>query len=315
MRTITVQRYLNDKQTEALIGTQLDETAFDVLVEGQDTTVYKPNGDVLCVLKSRALNPKKCMQAYPHLRRAVALTDNRGHAAGNFPEGQVTLHRAFDLRPIGTRIGSTRARPIKKDGTISKSNYAHTNVESGLMGYYDRHVRFPFCRQTVFTARQFESYQKTLPLLRDISNVFKASCPDRYAAQHEICQHTSPDFVIPGTVFTTVTVNRNWPTAVHQDKGDLKQGFGVMTAIRAGTFDGCYFTFPAYRVAINMQTTDVLLADVHEWHGNTPLKGVRSTYERISLVLYYRENMIHCLSAKEELERVKRRRLGDKLNA
>jgi hypothetical protein len=35
-----------------------------------------------------------------------------------------------------------------------------------------------------------------------------------------------------------------------------------------------------------MRDRDVLLADVHEWHGNTPLLGVPGGYQRISTVFY-----------------------------
>lgn len=54
-----------------------------------------------------------------------------------------------------------------------------------------------------------------------------------------------------------------------------------------------------------MNDGDVLLADVHEWHGNTPLVPTRWPYERISFVFYYRAKMLECGSAAEELERAK----------
>ena len=129
--------------------------------------------------------------------------------------------------------------------------------------------------------------------------------PERHAFQKDYAERTSSDFLIPGTAFTTVTVNRNWQTAVHRDKGDLKGGFGCMTAFSAGQYDGCYLIFPQYRVAVNMRSGDVCLADVHEWHGNSPIRRNTKFYERVSLVLYYREKMAQCGSAQEELERAK----------
>ena len=102
-----------------------------------------------------------------------------------------------------------------------------------------------------------------------------------------------------------MTVNRNFQTAVHQDQGDLKQGFGVMSCLRRGRFDGCYFVFPKYRVALDMRTGCVLCGDVHEWHGNTPMRGNHGMFERVSLVFYYREKMKRCGSAEEELEHAK----------
>lgn len=82
---------------------------------------------------------------------------------------------------------------------------------------------------------------------------------------------THPSWLIAGTAFTAVTVNRDFRTAVHKDRGDLRAGFGVLTALRAGTFSGCHLVFPAYRVAVDLRTRGVLLCNVHEWHGNSPL--------------------------------------------
>lgn len=79
--------------------------------------------------------------------------------------------------------------------------------------------------------------------------------------------------MIADTAFTTVTISRDFPTAVHRDRGDLAAEFGVMAAVRAGEFGGCYLGFPKFRVAVDRRTTDVLLADVHEAHGNTDLVG------------------------------------------
>ncbi len=56
-----------------------------------------------------------------------------------------------------------------------------------------------------------------------------------------------------------------------------------------------------------------MLFDSHHMHGNTALYGKVGNYTRISLVLYYRQNMIDCGTAAQELERAKNRKLGDKL--
>jgi len=49
-----------------------------------------------------------------------------------------------------------------------------------------------------------------------------------------------------------------------------------------------------------MRTTDVLLVDVHEWHGNTEIIPGTDDWERISCVFYYREEMHECGSAVQE---------------
>jgi hypothetical protein len=146
---------------------------------------------------------------------------------------------------------------------------------------------------------------EALPLVQTVSSWFRELVPDRWAAQQEAWEHTHPDFRIPGTVFTTLTVNRNWQTAVHQDKGDFRPGFGCMTVFRAGSYSGGLLCFPQYGVGVDLNTRDVLCSDVHAWHGNTPLVGGPGPWERVSVVLYYRENMFRCGSAEQELRRAK----------
>lgn len=291
-----------EEQSEQFSGMLLDESHYDILINNEDepTIVYKPGGDKLLVYVPRVLSSKNCKRAYSNLRDAATKTENRGYAGGYGDEG--------DGYP------TTKFRKMKSDGTISNTRVARNPVNSGIIGYFDRNPRFPYCRTTAYNLKKGHKFQRALPFIKEINNVFRYYEPDRYNAQLDIVKETSEDFYIHETVFTTVTVNKNWQTAVHQDAGDYRPGFGVLTVLRAGDFDGCYFCFPRYKVAVDMQTRCVLLADVHEWHGNTPLKGVPGMYERISFVLYYRENMKYCGSATEELERAKNRELGTKLN-
>ena len=76
---------------------------------------------------------------------------------------------------------------------------------------------------------------------------------------------------------------------------------------------------PAYGLGINMREGDVLVANVHEFHCNSPIwttkeddaynetlpekfkidknvgtLGLDKKYARISFVCYLRENLIHC---------------------
>ena len=123
---------------------------------------------------------------------------------------------------------------------------------------------------------------------------------------------TNPDFVIRGTSFTTLTVNRNWQTALHTDRGDLPEGFGVLTCLRSGEYEGGFLVMPKYRVAVDMTSGCVLCANVHEWHGNSVIRH-GAKWERITCVFYARKKMIFCGSAADELERAKRRQPGDPL--
>jgi hypothetical protein len=209
-------------------------------------------------------------------------------------------------------------RPVKKDGTVSKTVRMYDagvrDQSSGIIGSFDRYARTPYCRLTAFNLDEKKSpMTRVVPFIQAVDAVFGALLPDRYGNQRVWVDRTETDWIIPGTAFTTVTVNKNYRTAVHKDAGDLKEGFGVMSVLEAGIYTGGYLCFPKYRVAVDMRTTDVCCADVHSWHGNMPFVGKKGRYERVSCVFYYRAQMFKCLSHRGELERAQNRKQGEPL--
>jgi hypothetical protein len=291
-KAIRLVSVLRAEDAAALAGTFPGASDYDLVVggpDGEDVDVLKPDGSPLLVYRRGVLPPGVCRRAYPVLRKAATPTTNRGVASGG-----------------------KRSAKVKQDGTLDRATYAPA-VESGIIGYYGRTARLPVCRATAFTAREVEGWAGVQPFLRAVNAVFARELPDRYAAQLAAVCRTPSQYVIAGTVFSTVTVNRNYRSAVHKDAGDLPEGFGVLSVLRAGDYSGGLLVFPRYGVAVDLRTRDVLLADVHEWHGNTALVGTEGEYERISCVLYFRREMVHCLPPAEELEWAKRRRPGDPL--
>jgi hypothetical protein len=256
---------LPDAYVESLRRKFIDQRHLDpdLLVGREDTDIFKPDGSPLLLFRRLALDPEVCWPAYYPLRYAGSvLSSNRGDAAGG------------------------RYRPLKLDGTLSNTLQSDP-VSSGVAGYLR-------CRATKYTAGHVRGWFRVLPFILAINDVFRRELPARYEAQMAAVRRTPRELVIPGTAFTTVTVNRNFRTAVHKDKGDLKEGFGVMSVLEGGSYEGGYLVFPKWRVAIDMRTRDVLLADVHEYHGNTPTVGVEGRYDRISTVFYYHTRMRRC---------------------
>jgi hypothetical protein len=102
-----------------------------------------------------------------------------------------------------------------------------------------------------------------------------------------------PRFLVPETVFTTITVNKSFRTACHRDAGDLNEGLSNLLVLGDGEYTGGYLVFPEYRVAVNVRPGDLLLVNNHEIiHGNTEIKLNHEKAERISLVCYFREAML-----------------------
>lgn len=302
VRQVHLTSEMDDKEVDKLAGTMLGEDAYDLLLD-EDCDVYKPNGEVLLKLRKNILPQRVIPGAYKALKDAAQKTSNRGIAAGVVTDEELEKLNANGKGRRFIRKGA-RLYVVKADGKLSQTSYAK-EVGSGIVGYFDRNPRFPYCRLTAFSLNQPDKFKAALPFVRAVDDVFHQAMPERYDAQMEQVMLTDPDFYISGTSFTTITVNSNFRTAVHKDKGDLKQGFGVLSAICAGEFEGAYFCIPKYRVAANMRTADVLLADVHEWHGNSPLYGKEGRYERLSCVFYYRQGMVACGTEAEELDRAK----------
>lgn len=153
---------------------------------------------------------------------------------------------------------------------------------SGIVGFYKRWA-------TARTRKDREGWWAILPLVRELAAVCRRERPNEFAVIASAAD-AIPELVIPDTPFTTLTVNRNARTAVHPDDGNLKGGYGVLSAIRAGTYTGGLLVFPSFRVAVNLGTCDVLIADNRSPHGNTAFVGTPGEFDRVSVVAYFHSN-------------------------
>jgi hypothetical protein len=260
----------------------------DLMMTGP-TRVSLPDGRLLAkylpgALLGSGLMGKTRLAILREIGRVV--TDNRGLASGY--ERKVG---------VGTR---TRTPP----------------VASAIVGAFESAQPRKYCRTTAYTGQELARWEALHPLFQGISAYFAREVPDRYDVQQSFADRTDPAWMIPGTVFSTVTVNRSYPTGVHTDAGDLEEGFSTLAVARAGDYSGGIFTFPEYRLGVDMQHGDLLLMDAHEWHGNTPMycnvcgagMGSPEFYpkhddcgsERISVVSYYRTKIAECGTADEE---------------
>jgi hypothetical protein len=195
-------------------------------------------------------------------------------------------------------------------------------VSSSILGSMEAVKPFGYCRITAFSAREGKEYEKLFPLFQFIGEQFANHVPERFQAQMHKIAETSPDWVVPDTPFSTITVNNTYPTGVHTDKGDLDEGFSTLACLRRGQYVGGQLVFPEWRVGVDMQDGDLLLMDAHQFHGNLALRcrycmarldeyGHRCSRmpesavipERISIVSYLRTRMSECGDMDAELEK------------
>lgn len=176
---------------------------------------------------------------------------------------------------------------------ISDTTYANP-VFSGIAGWFDRYPRIPYKRATAYTQNNFDKFKMAFPFLQSLSRGFKELLPWRYGNQMEAANKIDPRFLVPGTPFTTITVNKSFRTACHRDAGDFSDGLSNLLVLsNNGNFSGGYLVFPEVRVAVNVRPGDLLLVNNHEIiHGNTPIVLNDEEAERISLVCYLREGML-----------------------
>jgi hypothetical protein len=182
---------------------------------------------------------------------------------------------------------------------ISDTTYANV-VLSGIAGWFDRYPRIPYGRATAYTQHSYDKFKLSFPFLQTLDRGFAELLPIRHAAQRAAADKIDPAFLVPDTVFTTITVNKTFRTAAHRDAGDFTNGLSNLLVLsNNGNYTGGYLILPEVRIAVNVRPGDLLLVNNHEYiHGNTPIELQDETAERVSLVCYLREKMLE-LGSKE----------------
>ena len=216
---------------------------------------------------------------------------------------------------------------VKASNGVS-SMKVNNQVASNPIGFYEESKNFAKlpCRLTHFTRVNYDKYHEGLPFIQQIDRCFKKLIPDAYHKQ--LCKANEKCHLkIPKTCFSTITINRNFRTALHRDAGDYKEGFGNLTVIERGKYHGGYTCFPQFGIGVDVRRGDFLAMDVHEWHTNTPIYeteedkafnatlepafndnpevgtvGIYEKYTRLTFVCYLREKISKCPDHKDLTE-------------
>lgn len=288
---ITLKAYYSDVEMDEMAGNFVDFKQCNDIYDS-DIDCVDEAGRTIAIFRKKVFSMQVTIPAFHNLIGAAASSLNRGIAAGL--DTQISNTRQM-------RVGKkARLRQIKEDGSLSKTSYA-PSVNSGIAGYYDKSVRFPVCRTTAWTQSHMNKFRGAMPIVERATQLFEQLAPVQYAAQKKFYDQIPKDFRIPNTVYTTITVNKNFRTALHKDAGDYDSGLGNLIVLQKGDFNGYYFCIPRYKIGFNVKHGDFLLANVHEWHGNSELLCSDKDYTRLSLVLYARKNMDKCGTKEEEL--------------
>ena len=196
------------------------------------------------------------------------------------PDGNLLL--VFRRRRL---LWADCTRAFKVLWRAARHTNRRTTAAGGAAKFLSGTVGFKDGKPTAFTRKDRKGWLALVPLLQAIDTQMKEHLPPwALAAQLEAAERTPSGLLIPGTSATTAQVNRDARMAVHPDAGNLEDAFGAITVIQGAEQTGGLLVFPKYRVACDLKSRDVLIADTHELHGNTNIEGTR-----LSVVLYF-----HC---------------------
>jgi len=317
VKEIVLKPIMTNDGIKAREGTYFDEKAIKTMIE-EDTDIYgidPENPDkkkLLAKFRKNVIPHDKIIQGWQNYYITAAPSRNRGAAAG-----PIQAKGAYWKKRKPTDITGWSAREVL-NGKVSKMR-VNNNVFSSVLGYFEQ---TPFmglpCRLTSYTQKYFKYYKGGIPFIEAIDAVFKKLVPERYALQKKAVDE-KPFFRIADTAFSSVTVNRNFRTALHCDAGDFRDGYGNLSVIERGKYHGGYTMFPRYGLGFNLRTGDFVAMDVHEWHCNTELYetkedkeynkklppiyfddpstgtlGGDKSFTRISFVCYLREKLRKC---------------------
>ena len=276
VRKIVAKKLISDNDMEKYANGFVQPSMIKTVIR-ENTDVVTEDGRLLLIFRKNALR---------------LLTENQSPDSKNINE--------FYDNIIGFAQNKTSNRG-NTTGSKTRNVYENPNVMSNIIGYFDRFppnykvsfrkagVRPLEVRACRFNTDYPEKYKRMIPMIKDIDQLYKKYTPDHYAKQYRKARQTH--FKIPGTSFTTITTNVNFQTSIHKDKGDDREGFGNLAVIENGRYKGGETCFPQYGLGVDVRTGDILFMDVHEWHGNLPMKLVDKDAKRLSVVCYLRYNI------------------------
>tara|TARA_R110002012_G_scaffold24851_3_gene82615 strand:- start:8619 stop:9548 length:930 start_codon:yes stop_codon:yes gene_type:complete len=293
------------KTFTALKGDFYDETHYNEIIK-ESAIGLKENGEVLFVFVKGSIkeeNREKYIEALKS--NAKTKTKNRGTAAGvaevsRFPKDAVSLCKKDGTPLTNPRLVSVQYK--RADGTICGRCQSNA-VRSGCAGYFDAVAGLP-CRMVGWSTRNPEKHLRMTELCEEIGNAHKENEPISYNFQRS---KSHKDYLMGDSPYSTMTLNYDFRTACHIDRGDLINSLSTLTILEEipNNYKGCYLGLPEYKIAVDIRSGDTLIFDAHEFHANTEMNVLSDKLPindltgepyggRISIVAYLRNRISEC---------------------
>jgi len=221
----------------------------------------------------------------------------------------VLLPRAIKTKVYNRSLLSLQTTKFNSAKNTRRSAVAQSFGGEVLMGYMKPCHQTYKCWMTAPTRDQRKEFHHLFRLVTEINKIVEENLPEYYLATQEIAynmwrpEDAAEDFpdpkvrnrlhsdwdlfyLIRGTIFSTLTLNRSIVFKAHADKHNVEGTLGCLTPF--GDYAGGTLVFPRFGVRVEVKPHDLLIADTNEeLHGNLgPIVG-----ERYSVVAYLHESL------------------------
>jgi len=275
-----------DKQEEGrewITNYQYD--IFDAIFDNQNASLDEDEVDPIDDIRNKYPTPESRLKAGGSGRNNVWVISR-------FRDGKFDFEGWVDsLKGLSRAERVASAEEVQK--MVSETSYG-CPVNSGIAGWYDRYPRIPFGRATSYTENNPEKFALSYPYFQKLSEAFEKLLPWRYNNQKAAADKIDQKFLIPGTPFTTITVNKNFRTAAHYDPANMENGFANLCCFSTNdNYEGGYLVFPEIGYAVDIRPGDVLFVNNQAgMHGNTEIKYNDPEAERLTLIAFFHERML-----------------------
>ena len=248
-----------------------DLTGYTIYTD--DAEIYDTNNNLMFHYLRRAV-PLLSFNELNTCSKLSKLSRTRGLSAGK-PNYSLEYYKSYkNGKPAPAReIVETKGKnymimkgSVKEDG--GRSMEVNNPVHSSAVGLYAKTNSSNLSNKE--GVRRCGASSKQLDTLTDLvqntDKAFELAQPEAWMKQF---MQASSHENLYDTSFTTITVNKNFRTAVHKDKGNVEGFLSSMIVASQGSYHGSYLLFPEYKIGVDIRDGDIIIFNPQLKHCNS----------------------------------------------
>lgn len=167
-------------------------------------------------------------------------------------------------------------------------------------------IRRDFCCESLCAKEHPAEHSEMVSKAALAARYFEQHAPEQFSKQSTLLKEkVLPEWHMPGGVYTSGIANKNNELRYHTDAGNFKGFWSAMFVFTRG-IQGGKLILPQLDVGVSFRSGDLILFDGGSLlHGVTAIRSMIPNSYRYSLVFYGLQQMCHCLSVEEELQRIR----------